>query len=85
MNSNSSLARLRAYDDARPGVPGEHLLTLGMGLAVWLLTRHHRSTLVRTAGLMAGSALVGRAASGRDGLTQVLRYLPVGQRLYTKG
>jgi hypothetical protein len=37
--------------------------------------------LVRTLGLMAGTALAGRAASGRDGLAKVLRFTPIGSGL----
>jgi hypothetical protein len=81
MKSNSTLKQLKAYDDSRKGVAGEHWLTLGLGVAAWLLTRRHPSFAVRTAGMMAGTALVGRAASGRDGLTRFLRYLPVGRRI----
>jgi hypothetical protein len=77
-NPSSTLQKIKNYDDARPGFPGEHWLTLGAGLGLWLLSRHHRSMLIRTAGLMAGTALVGRAASGRDGLAKLLRFLPVG-------
>jgi hypothetical protein len=75
----NALERIKEYDDAREGVPGEHWLVLGAGLAAWLLTRRHPSALVRTLGLLGGTALVGRAASGRDGISKVLRYLPVGQ------
>ena len=74
----SALQKLKSYDDARPGLPGEHWLALGAGIGLWLVSRNHPSLLVRTAGLMAGTALVGRAASGRDGLVKLLRYLPVG-------
>ncbi|MDB5875189.1 MAG: hypothetical protein JWQ07_4631 [Ramlibacter sp.] len=76
--SESMLQTVKDYDDARPGIPGEHWLVLGAGLAAWLVTRRHRSMMVRTLGLMAGTALVGRAASGRDGISKALRYLPVG-------
>lgn len=76
--TESTLQKIKNYDDARPGVPGEHFLVLGAGLGAWLLTRRHPSLLVRTLGLMAGTALVGRAASGRDGASKLLRYLPVG-------
>jgi hypothetical protein len=75
----NALEKIKEYDDAREGVPGEHWLVLGAGLAAWLLTRRHPSVLVRTLGLLGGTALVGRAASGRDGISKVLRYLPVGQ------
>lgn len=81
MKSDSTLKQIKAYDDSRPGIPGEHWLVLGLGLGAWLLTRKHRSFAVRTAGMMAGTALVGRAASGRDGIARVLRYLPVGGRI----
>jgi hypothetical protein len=75
------LKELKAYDDARPGFPGEHWLVLGAGIGLWLAARRHPSFAVRTLGLLAGSALVGRAASGRDGLSRVLRYTPVGGRI----
>lgn len=81
MKSNSMLQQLKAYDHAREGMSGEHWLTLGLGVAAWLLTRNHRSFVVRTAGMIAGTALVGRAASGRDGPARVLQYLPVGRRI----
>jgi hypothetical protein len=31
--------------------------------------------------MVAGTALVGRAASGRDGLSKVLRWTPLGGRI----
>ena len=72
------LQKIKEYDDTRPGIPGEHWMVLGAGLAAWLLSRRHPSAVVRTMGLMAGTALVGRAASGRDGLSKVLRFTPLG-------
>jgi hypothetical protein len=69
---------LKQMDDARPGFPGEHWIVLAAGLGAWLASRRHPSFLVRTAGLLAGTALVGRAASGRDGIAKLVRYLPVG-------
>lgn len=78
MNNESALTQLKRYDDARPGFPGEHWLTLAAGLGVWWISRRNPSFLVRTLGSVAATALVGRAASGRDGLAKVLRYLPVG-------
>ena len=76
--SQSTLQTIRDFDAARPGFPGEHWLMLGAGLGVWLLSARHRSPLVKALGLMAGTALVGRAASGRDGIAKLVRYLPVG-------
>jgi len=72
---------LKALDQARPSAPGEHWLVLGAGIAAWMITRKSPSFLLRTAGLLAGSALVGRAASGRDGLSKLLRYTPLGRRI----
>lgn len=67
---------MKNFDDARPDQPGKHWLTLGAGLAAWWFTRKHPSMLLRTAGMVAGTALAGRAASGQGGIARVLRYLP---------
>lgn len=72
------IKEIKRADDAREGMPGEHWFALGAGVGVWLLSSRHPSLLVRTLGLMAGTALVGRAASGRDGVSKILGYLPVG-------
>lgn len=77
----SLIQRAKTWDEARDGFPGEHWLVLGAGLAAWAITRTSPSPVVRTLGLLAGSALVGRAASGRDGLARLLRYTPVGRRI----
>ena len=73
-----TIKEIKRSDDAREGVPGEHWMVLGAGVGVWLLSRRSRSFMVRTVGLMAGTALVGRAASGRDGVSKFLGYLPIG-------
>lgn len=69
---------LKDYDEQRDGFAGEHWLALAAGLGIWAATRKHPSFLVRTLGLVGGTALVGRAASGRDGVGKLLKYLPVG-------
>lgn len=79
MKTDSILQRIKRYDEERAGIRGEHLVALGAGLAAWLLTRNHRSFLIRTAGMLAGTALAGRAASGRDGMQKILRFLPIGR------
>ena len=73
------LKAVKAADEARDGFPGEHWLVLALGIAVWQFTRRHRLWAVRTAGGFAASALVARAASGRQGLSKVLRYTPFGR------
>ena len=75
------LQQIRAYDAQRPGFAGEHWLVLAAGVGVWMASRAHPSPLVRTAGLAASSALVGRAASGRDGVRKLARWLPMGRSL----
>lgn len=77
----SLVERARAQDNARDSFPGEHWLALGAGIAAWALTRKSPSVVVRTAGMFAATALVGRAASGRDGLSKLLRFTPVGRRI----
>jgi hypothetical protein len=68
--TESLLARLKRYDDARAGFPGEHWYALAAGL--WLLARSHGSSVARAAGIVAGLALIARAATGREGLVQLL-------------
>ena len=77
--ATAKIRQLKAYDDARPGFPGEHWLVLAAGLWAWRASSRHRSFAVRTVGSLAATALVARAASGRDGLAKVLRLLPVGR------
>jgi uncharacterized membrane protein len=75
------LQQLKDWDDRRPSFPGEHWLVLAAGVAVLLAARRSPSPLVRALGSAAGSALLVRAASGRDGLAKVLTYVPVGKLL----
>ncbi len=76
-----SLQQLKDWDDRRPSFPGEHWLVLAAGVAVLLAARRSPSPLVRALGSATGSALLMRAASGRDGLAKVLSYVPVGKLL----
>ena len=77
----SPLEKIKRADAARDGFPGEHWLVLAIGIGVWQFTRKHRNVLVRTAGGFAAAALAARAASGREGLSKVLRYTPFGGRI----
>lgn len=77
-SSLPTLAQVKEFDEKRPSFPGEHLLTLGAGLALLMASRRSRSFLMRTAGSALGSALLYRSASGRDGLVKMLRFLPGG-------
>jgi uncharacterized membrane protein len=74
------LQRIKDFDEARPGFAGEHWLVLAAGVAVWLGTRRHPSSVVRLLGSVAGTVLVARAATGRKVPEKLLRWLPFEQR-----
>jgi hypothetical protein len=76
--AQTTLDKIKQFDAQREGFPGEHWVVLAAGIGAWLATRRHPSLIVRTLGTLAGTALVARAASGREGLSKVLRYTPVG-------
>ena len=59
------LQRLRKWDDGRPGLSGEHWLSFGLGL--FLISRGPVHLLARAGSVLAGTALLARALSGRDG------------------
>ena len=80
MKQPNAFQQLTQFDDARPGIPGEHWTSLELGLGAWLLTRRHPFFMVRAIGLGVGTAMFSRAASGRDGLPRILYLLPVGAR-----
>ncbi|MBC7436192.1 MAG: hypothetical protein H7332_09000 [Bdellovibrionales bacterium] len=76
--ASDALRRLKHYDEARDSFPGEHWVVLAAGIGIWYATQRHPNMVVKFAGAMVGTALVGRAASGRDGLIRVVRWLPFG-------
>jgi len=75
----SPVERLKAADAARKGFPGEHWIVLLLGAAAWYYTRNDRRWYVRLAGGFLATTLVARAATGRKGLSKVLRYTPLGK------
>ena len=75
----SPIEKLKAADEARDGFPGEHWIVLALGIALWQLTRKDPRWYVRMAGGFGATSLVARAASGRQGLSKVLRYTPLGK------
>ncbi len=66
----STLQKIQRLDEQRPGFPGEHWLALGAGLLLMSRAGRSRSLIARMAGRAAGAALIGRAASGRDGFAK---------------
>ncbi|WP_313620578.1 hypothetical protein [Achromobacter sp.] len=71
--SPSLLRQLRSIDARRPDFPGEHLIVLGVGMLLMLAGMRSRTLLRRTVITAAGTALVGRAASGTGGVARVAR------------
>ncbi len=71
--SPSLLRRLRDIDARRPDFPGEHLIVLGVGVALMLAGMRSRTVLRRTVITAVGTALVGRAAGGTGGVAKIAR------------
>ncbi|WP_431099464.1 hypothetical protein [Polaromonas aquatica] len=74
-----------AWDKSRDSFPGEHWLVFGAGVALLLASGRSSSPLKRALGSMAGSALLYRAASGRDGVAKLVAYLPAAKGLLRIG
>ncbi len=77
----STVRPARPVPTSRDNLSGGDWLLLGAGVAAWAFTRVHPSGVVRTAGLLAGTALVGHAASGHRGLRRLLGWTPLGARI----
>ncbi len=79
-NAKSTLDNLTAADARRPNVPGEHVAVLAAGLLLLVAAGRGRSFLMRTLVGAAGTALIGRAASGTGGVAK-LASLVGGRRM----
>ncbi|CAB3658199.1 MULTISPECIES: hypothetical protein [Achromobacter] len=72
--SRSSLvAQIKDIDARRPDFPGEHIIVFGVGVLLMLSGMRSRTLLRRTLVTAAGTALIGRAASGTGGIARVAR------------
>jgi len=60
------IQRIQRFDESREGIPGEHWVALGAGVALWLATRRHPSIAVRVVASVAATLLVARATTGRE-------------------
>ncbi len=67
----SAFAALRDFDQRRPSIPGEHLMTFGAGTMLLRSARRRSSWLMRLLVGAAGLALIARSMSGRDGLRRL--------------
>ncbi|RZL64465.1 MAG: hypothetical protein EOP81_08415 [Variovorax sp.] len=75
MNARDALHNLKEADARRPNFPGEHVAVLAAGLLLLLAAGRGRSFLMRTLAGAAGSALIGRAASGTGGVAKLASVL----------
>jgi hypothetical protein len=80
MSIQSTFETVRAADEARPDIPGEHWVVLGAGVLLLLAAGRGRSVVGRMVAGALGSALIGRAASGRGGLASLARVLATARR-----
>lgn len=69
------LRDLKIYDETRDSMPGEHWLVFGAGIALLIAAGRTESTTHRALAAAAGSALIWRAASGRDGVKKLAPYV----------
>ena len=75
MELDSILTQIKRADEQRPSFPGEHWLVLGAGIALMARASRSRSLLARLGGQALGAALIGRAATGRDGIPKQIASL----------
>lgn len=69
---NQIIQRIRDFDQRRPSIPGEHFIVGAVG-SMLLNSARRRTGLGRILALVAGGALLARAASGRDGVARLAR------------
>ena len=69
---NRIIQRLRDFDQRRPSLPGEHFIVGAVG-SMLINAARRRTGVGRILALVAGGALLARAASGRDGLARIAR------------
>lgn len=66
------LRKFRNYDQRRSSFPGEHFIVAAVGSSL-MKSAGRRRGIGRALALLAGGALLARAASGRDGLARLMR------------
>lgn len=75
MNVQSRLQARHHAGASRPDFPGEHVAVLAAGLLLLMAAGRGRSLLMRTLVGAAGTALIGRAASGTGGVAKLAAVL----------
>lgn len=66
---------IRQWDDTRPDFPGEHLIVAVAGLALLMAAGRARTPLKTMLLTAAGTAVLGRAASGRGGAARIAGWI----------
>ena len=75
VNMKTPIDDIKAADARRPDFPGEHVAVLAVGLLLLMAAGRGRSLLLRTLVGAAGTALIGRAASGTGGVAKLASVL----------
>ncbi|NYT45386.1 hypothetical protein H0A64_11180 [Alcaligenaceae bacterium] len=70
-DATSTVREVKELDERRPDFPGEHLFVLAAGSLLLLAGAKSQSMLGRGIMMGLGTALIGRAASGRGGVARV--------------
>lgn len=69
----SLVRQVAEFDATRPDFPGEHVIVFGVGVLLMLAGMRSRRGLRGVLLTAAGTALVGRAASGTGGIARLAR------------
>jgi uncharacterized membrane protein len=67
---NQWLDNLKALDDRRASIPGEHWLAFGAGVLLFVTAGRRSTGVGQVLSILAGTAMIVRATSGRDGVIQ---------------
>jgi len=73
MSLLSKLAEIKRRDDRRPGFPGEHLVTFGLGALLLVAGGRARGPAMRWVARTLGTSFIARSAAGRDGVRRLVR------------
>lgn len=70
-----SVREVQEWDRTRPDFPGEHLIVAAVGFGLLIAAGRARTPLKSMLLTAAGTAALGRAASGRGGVARIASWL----------
>lgn len=73
--AKQSVHEIQQWDRTRPDFPGEHLIVAAAGIALLVAAGRARTPLRSMLLTAAGSAVLGRAASGQGGVARIASWL----------